>query len=57
MQKKQLKKIGIPRGLFYYQYKDFLEIFFSELGYEVVVSSKTNKGILKKGVFWLSLKW
>ncbi|SCG82669.1 hypothetical protein DW1_1096 [Proteiniborus sp. DW1] len=43
-------KIGVPRSLFYYDYFPLWKEFFSELGAEVVVSSKTNKSILNHGV-------
>lgn len=44
------KKVGIPRGLFYYQYYPFWERFLEELGAEVIISDKTNKKILDEGV-------
>ena len=43
-------RIGIPRALFYYTYFPFWEIFFTELGAEVVVSGPTNKKILQDGL-------
>lgn len=43
-------KIGIPRGLFYYYYKDIWNEFFNELGIEVIVSPKTNKEIIDLGM-------
>ncbi|HHL39283.1 MAG TPA: CoA activase [Deltaproteobacteria bacterium] len=42
--------IGIPRILFMYEMYPFWRAFFNELGYRVVLSSPTNKGIIKKGV-------
>ncbi len=42
--------IGIPRTLTYYAYKPLWETFFQDLGCEIVVSDKTSKGILDKGV-------
>lgn len=42
-------KIGIPRGLFYYQNKFMWEYFFESLGCEVIVSKNTNKEIIKLG--------
>jgi len=43
-------RIGIPRALFYYQYFPFWKNFFEQLGLEVVLSSPTNKEILKQGL-------
>ncbi|MDD3297729.1 MAG: acyl-CoA dehydratase activase-related protein [Bacillota bacterium] len=43
-------KIGIPRTLTYYAYLPLWKGFFEALGCEVVVSDKTSKGILDKGV-------
>lgn len=43
-------KIGIPQGLFFYDYFPLWKEFFNELGAEVVVSSRTNKSILNHGV-------
>ncbi len=43
-------KIGIPRALFYYQFYPFWKIFFESLGHNVILSSPTNKEILKKGI-------
>lgn len=43
-------KIGIPRALSYYAYYPFIETFFEKLGLEVVVSDKTTKEIMDKGV-------
>jgi len=42
-------KIGIPRALLYYKYGDFWHHFFDYLNIEIMISSKTNKKILKKG--------
>lgn len=47
---KQNIKVGIPRALLYYKYKDLWETFFKEIGVEVVLSQKTNKKILEMGV-------
>lgn len=44
------KKVGIPRGMFYYDYYILWQSFFNNLGVEVVVSPKTNKDILNRGV-------
>lgn len=43
-------KIGIPKGLMYYKYHPFLQVFFSELGAEIITSLDTNKEILDEGV-------
>lgn len=43
-------KIGIPRGMLFYDYYPLWAEFFKELGAEVVVSPKTNKDILNSGV-------
>jgi predicted nucleotide-binding protein (sugar kinase/HSP70/actin superfamily) len=44
------KRVGIPRGLFYYQYYPFWKTFLEELGAELVVSDHTTKKILDDGV-------
>lgn len=44
------KKVGIPRGMFYYDYYLLWEQFFKNLNVEVVLSPKSNKEILDKGV-------
>lgn len=43
-------KIGIPRGLFYYHFKDLWLNFFEYLNIQVVVSPETNKEILDLGL-------
>ncbi|MBZ4686474.1 MAG: hypothetical protein PWQ96_1065 [Clostridia bacterium] len=43
-------KIGIPRALLYYYYSPFWKTFFEELGIEMVISPKTSKAILDKGI-------
>ncbi|KNF09545.1 protein of unknown function DUF2229 [Gottschalkia purinilytica] len=43
-------KVGIPRGLLFYEYYPLWKEFFNELEVEVVLSNKTNKEILNKGV-------
>lgn len=45
-----IAKIGIPRGLFYWQDRILWETFFSLLGIELVVSSKTNLKLVTEGV-------
>lgn len=42
-------RIGIPRGLLYFQYGTQWEGFFRELGAEVVLSSETSKVTLNRG--------
>lgn len=44
------KKVGIPRGLFYYQYYPLWKTFLEELGAEIIVSDNTNKRIMNDGV-------
>ena len=43
-------KIGIPRSLFYFYYKDIWINFFKELGIDIVISPKTNKEIINLGM-------
>lgn len=43
-------KIGIPRSLYYYHYKDLWLSFFKRLNIDVVISGKTTKEIMKKGI-------
>lgn len=42
--------IGIPRGLLYYYFAPYWETFFKELGYEILLSSETNKNVLDNGI-------
>lgn len=42
--------IGIPRGLFYFYYKDIWLNFFKELDIDVIVSPNTNKEIIDLGM-------
>lgn len=44
------KKVGIPRGLFYFKYYPLWKTFFEELGAEIVVSGNTTKKILDEGI-------
>ena len=44
------QKVGIPRALMYYYYFPLWKGFFENLGVEVVVSPKTTKAILDKGI-------
>ncbi|KAB3530279.1 acyl-CoA dehydratase activase-related protein [Alkaliphilus serpentinus] len=43
-------KIGIPRGLWFYDYFPLWKTFYEELGAEIIFSDKTNKQILDQGV-------
>jgi len=43
-------KIGIPRGMFYFDYYFLWKNFFNNLDVDVVVSPRTNKDILNRGV-------
>jgi len=43
-------KIGIPRALIYWKRPYFWENFFENLGFEVLLSPKTNKEIVEVGV-------
>ena len=45
-----MDKIGIPRSLFYYYYKDIWETFFSSLNIPYIVSPNTNKEIMDRGI-------
>ena len=42
-------KIGIPRGLYYYYFKDLWINFFKYLNIDVIISPKTNKDIINLG--------
>ena len=42
--------IGIPRALIYWKQPNFWEVFFEKLGFEVLLSPKTNKEIVEQGV-------
>ncbi len=43
-------KIGIPRGLWFYDYYPLWKTFYEELGAEIIISNPTNKNLLDKGV-------
>ncbi|NLY66042.1 MAG: hypothetical protein GX069_00620 [Tissierellia bacterium] len=43
-------KVGLPRGMFYFDYFSLWKSFFNNLGVEVLISPKTNKEILDRGV-------
>jgi len=42
--------IGIPRALYFHELYPFWSAFLSELGFKVVLSPRTNKKIIQKGV-------
>lgn len=42
-------RIGIPRALYYYRYFPLWRTFFEELGFEVVVSKPSHRGLIEKG--------
>lgn len=42
--------VGIPRGLFYYQYYPLWKSFFETIGVETRVSGPTDKGIFDRGL-------
>ncbi len=44
------KTVGIPRMAHYFELFPLWKAFFSELGFEVVTSSKTNQRIIRDGV-------
>ena len=44
------KIVGFPRALLFYKFEVLWTTFFQELGAEVVISPKTNKGIKDSGV-------
>lgn len=43
-------RIGIPRALLYFKYKDLWETFFRELDCDVILSPESNKELLKIGI-------
>jgi len=45
-----MKRVGIPRGLFYYYHYPLWKTFFTEVGAEVVLSSRTNRKIIDSGI-------
>ena len=45
-----MEKVGIPRSLFYYYYGDIWRSFFSSLNISYVISPKTNKDIMERGI-------
>lgn len=47
--KKNAPQIGIPRALLFNEYGPLYTTFFTELGFNVEVSDKTNKRVIAKG--------
>ena len=45
-----MDKVGIPRSLFYYYYGDIWKSFFSSLKIPYIISPKTNKNIMERGI-------
>ena len=43
-------RIGMPRGMYFYEQFPFWNRFLSELGFDVAISSKTNKSVINSGV-------
>jgi len=42
--------IGIPKGMFFFEYSLIWEEFFRKLGFQVIFSQDTNKNILDEGI-------
>ncbi|MFY9214551.1 MAG: acyl-CoA dehydratase activase-related protein [Tissierellaceae bacterium] len=47
-----MKKIGIPRGMLYYEYFPIWKDFFEGIGFEVISSNRTNKEIMDRGILY-----
>ena len=45
-----MKTIGIPRAGYYYEYYPFFKAFFEKLGFEVVLSPRSNQKIINQGL-------
>ena len=45
-----MKKIGIPRGMLYYENLPYWKDYLEGIGLEVVLSKKTNKDIMNSGI-------
>ncbi|MDD3895073.1 MAG: acyl-CoA dehydratase activase-related protein [Syntrophomonadaceae bacterium] len=45
-----MKRVGIPRGLFYYYYYPLWKSFFTNLGAQVVTSAPTNRLTVEQGI-------
>jgi len=48
--KAKIGRVGIPRALYNFELFPLWENFFTELGYEVILSDKTNDRIIDRGV-------
>jgi predicted nucleotide-binding protein (sugar kinase/HSP70/actin superfamily) len=46
--------IGIPKGMFYFEYSVMWEEFFRILGFDVVISQDTNRKVMDDGVKYCS---
>ncbi|HAV42866.1 TPA: CoA activase [bacterium] len=44
------RRIGIPMVLFFHEFFPFFKAFWTELGFNVISSERTNKGIIHRGV-------
>jgi len=44
------RTVGIPRALFLHQLFPFWNAFFRELGFDVILSEKSNKTLIRRGV-------
>jgi len=42
--------IGYPRILIFHEYYPFFQAFFTELGFDILLSPPTNRGIIREGV-------
>lgn len=45
-----MDKVGIPRSLFYYYYGDIWKSYLSSLKIPYIISPKTNKSIMERGI-------
>ncbi len=45
-----MEVIGIPQAFIYYKHPALFKTFFARLGFEILLSPKTNKKILERGV-------
>lgn len=52
MNESQIKTIGIPRGLMFYRNGRLWKKFFEALGFDCVISEKSNREILNEGMEW-----
>jgi predicted nucleotide-binding protein (sugar kinase/HSP70/actin superfamily) len=49
-----MTRIGIPKGMFYFEYSQMWEEFFRSIGCDVVISQDTNKKVMDDGVKYCS---